>query len=487
MALLNKVESAMLLNITVELLEYFVSYAAKGKNSRKLKVEKRIDGEWYFLDSELNSFRIYLSEPWPKPDKGQRPYLPENIKDDVKHESHHGCAICGLVTKCEVAHIEASKDSYNNSPDNLLLLCSNHHTDYDYGNKVDGVNFDVVLAAKTMKRASRSRIMQYEKNSIAAYKSLLNLIKSLEFSLGKDPAKADVILVELKSLLSMIPEFEKRVEQEFSVKDKVFSPEDKYLKSKLAEISVAIAKDNIYKDTSEVKKAATNVNKITDEILLEFDEHTCPHCSGAGTMGLMGDICFYCKGEQLVTKNELDSYNVDNIDYKLCPKCNGSGQQGIMGRICSYCKGSIWVTPEKFFEYDDTDEDEVECPCCFGSGTIGLEGNVCPFCKGDQVVSSEKNDSYDECLVDLHDCPHCNGTGVKGFTGSICSYCKGDQRIKQSKVDSYDPSKIDEVLCPKCKGSGQQGLAGTLCKLCKGDQVVKSEVCAQYIAKYGDD
>jgi hypothetical protein len=52
---------------------------------------------------------------------------------DVREECHQCCAICGDMNNGEVAHIDPVTDTLDNSPDNLLFLCPNHHTQYHYG------------------------------------------------------------------------------------------------------------------------------------------------------------------------------------------------------------------------------------------------------------------------------------------------------------------------------------------------------------------
>src|ERR1700722_16620517 len=144
--LLSKIEAAMKLGISVELLEYFTKKGPKQNETRRLKVRK-VDGQGFFDDKELLSYQNYLNEPWPFT-KGSRPPIPEAIKDDIKSEAHHGCAICGHSDNGEVAHIEAVADSLNNSPDNLIFLCPNHHTKYDLGFKPkSNVTRDVIQAA----------------------------------------------------------------------------------------------------------------------------------------------------------------------------------------------------------------------------------------------------------------------------------------------------------------------------------------------------
>ena len=47
-------------------------------------------------------------------------------------EANGACAICQAHgDTCEAAHLDPVSKSKNNHPENLLWLCSNHHTAYD--------------------------------------------------------------------------------------------------------------------------------------------------------------------------------------------------------------------------------------------------------------------------------------------------------------------------------------------------------------------
>ncbi len=129
---LTKIEAAMRLGYSVELIDYFTQNCPKRGEERKLVIVS-LTNEEFFDESVLLSFHRYLNEPWPLPEKGGRAYIPQAIMDDVKQESHHSCAICGLMDNGEVAHIISFATTRNNSPDNLIYLCPNHHTKYDYG------------------------------------------------------------------------------------------------------------------------------------------------------------------------------------------------------------------------------------------------------------------------------------------------------------------------------------------------------------------
>ena len=116
----------------------------------------------------------------PNHPKRRGPAIPAAIQRDVKFESHLECSICGSKDNGELAHIDPAANTSNNSPDNLLLLCPNHHTNYDLGHKPSNVSRDLVLAAKAMKRASRRRMLRYEGNAFQALRAVLQAIEKID-------------------------------------------------------------------------------------------------------------------------------------------------------------------------------------------------------------------------------------------------------------------------------------------------------------------
>src|SRR5215475_5098317 len=101
--LLNKIEAAMKLGFSMELLDYFTKKCPKQDETRVLKTSQA-DGQVLFDDGELLSYQNWLRQPWPYT-KGPRPPIPEAIKTDIKAESHYGCAVCGYSDNGEIAHI----------------------------------------------------------------------------------------------------------------------------------------------------------------------------------------------------------------------------------------------------------------------------------------------------------------------------------------------------------------------------------------------
>ncbi|HEX4334527.1 MAG TPA: HNH endonuclease [Polyangiaceae bacterium] len=480
MALLTKVEAAIALGVSMELLDWFVLHPAKPKESRQLRSSK-VEGVEMFDEAELHGFRIYLHSPWPKPKKG-RPHLPAPIKDDIKVESHLSCAVCGLMNRNEVAHIVAVADSLNNGPDNLIFLCPNHHEQFDYGYKPkNSVSVEAIKAAKTIKRCARARVLRIEANATKAVLALIRTIGEFETKLKTLDPKSDVAsvyLTEARELMALVPEYSARA-QEVGRDDQSF--EDDVAKT-VAQRAPELSKLAVPKTAKEpaARAAMQQLREAVADMLPEFDDIDCPHCGGSGTRGLCGDFCSYCRGSQQVSREKADSYDEADFDEGECPRCGGSGTVGLRGDFCPYCRGAQLITKTRAESFDEAALDEVDCPHCEGAGTHGLQSDFCRYCGGSQTISRAKAEAYDVDDIDEVDCPHCEGSGTYGLQSEFCRYCRGSQKISGAKADAYEPDDIDEVDCPHCGGTGTIGLMGDFCRYCQGAQRVSSAKAKKY-------
>ncbi|HZR73455.1 hypothetical protein [Bradyrhizobium sp.] len=485
MAYLSQIEAALFLGLKVETVAYLSKTCPKTGETRKLKFVNSEAGKTYD-EAELEAYRSYLNEPWPLPAKGTRPSIPKAIRDDIKEESHHGCAICGHMDNGEIAHIEAVAGTLNNAPGNLIYLCPNHHTKYDLGYKVkSNVTAEEIKAAKLLKQNARRRVMKYEAFATKSLICLIQFVRTLERSIAS--AETDnlktIHLAELTSLMAAVPELTKAAEAEAKTDKLMTKPERAFVKiaPKLAAISAAVpGKQNEKAVRDKAKKLVAQV----EDVLVDLDEVDCPHCAGRGLTGLVGDFCRYCRGSCFVSTAKADAYDPDDIDEIECPRCHGRGTTGLVSDLCAYCRGSCMVSHAKAEAYEADDIDEMDCPHCNGNGTTGLVNDLCAYCHGSCVVSQARHDAYDPAEIDEVDCPHCNGRGTTGLVNDICKLCGGSCVVKQARFEAYDPDKIDEVECPRCGGKGTTGFNGDLCGLCKGSCVVTDAKADAYRRKY---
>jgi hypothetical protein len=485
MPYLSQIEAAQFLGLRVETVEYLSKTCPKTGETRTLAFVKSEAGKTYD-EVELEAYQNYLNEPWPLPKSGTRPAIPKTIQDDVKEESHHGCAICGLMNNGEIAHIEAVAETLNNAPGNLIYLCPNHHTKYDLGYRVGtNVTVEEIRAAKLLKQNARRRVMKYEAFATKSLISLIQFVRKLEQTIAS--AQTDnfktMHLAELTSLLAAVPELTKAAEAEAKADKLTTKPEKAFAKiaPKLAAISAAVP----FKQTEKaVRDKAKKLIAQVEDVLIEIDEVDCPHCHGRGLTGLVGDFCRYCRGSCFVSTAKAKAYDPDEIDEVECPRCYGRGTTGLVSDFCAYCRGSCVVSHAEADAYEPKDIDEVDCPHCNKKGTTGLVNDLCAFCHGSCVVSQAKHDAYHREEIDEVDCPRCHGRGTAGLINDICAFCHGSCVVNQARHEAYNPNEIDEVECPRCGGKGTTGFAGDLCQLCHGSCVVPDTKADAYRRKY---
>lgn len=481
MALLSPAEAAIQTGYSVELLEKLTSYAPKHGEQRKLEVKRLADEVW-FDDADVMDFIRYLKAPWPVPEGGTRPTIPAYIQEDVRAECHQQCAICGSMDNGELAHIEPVADSYSNSPDNLILLCPNHHTEYDYGFQPStNVTFEVVTSAKTMKRSSRIRMLRFESNAVTALRAALGALSVAEAKAGEsdDELLRTTLTTEIAALLDGLPALLQAAEQAGSA-DRDLTDAWQRVTAMAPELSKTTlsAVNRRRESEGDVRTAAQEVLQVGSPVVV-LDEVACPRCGGRGQTGLVGDLCAYCEGRCYLPQADVDAYDPARVDEVDCPHCGGRGQTGKVGELCTYCHGSRYVSHAEAEAYDRSAIDEVDCPRCYGSGQTGKVGDVCTYCGGSCVVAQTEAESYEPDDLDETDCPHCGGNGQFGLNGEACGFCGGSCYVSRTMAEAYDPDELNEVRCPRCGGSGQQGFA-YFCPLCDGRTVVTREVDGAY-------
>lgn len=131
--LYSETEAALYLGITKELLFAYVRNAPKkykGEN-RKL-ISKVINGQNYFERQELDSFDLYLKEPWSDT-SSQRSPIPTYIKEYLKVEVNGRCPITGEGYPLEDAHIIPYSESLSHHHHNIIRISGNVHSKIDNG------------------------------------------------------------------------------------------------------------------------------------------------------------------------------------------------------------------------------------------------------------------------------------------------------------------------------------------------------------------
>jgi len=126
--LVSQDEAAIYLGITKELLFSFVK---KGYNGRKLTVNSNISNNFFDI-KDLQNWNLFLHEPLINQGE-KKPDIPLSIREYLKVESKGKCGRCGSGHRLDNAHINPWAESFSHHPHNLIRLCTDCHTKYDYG------------------------------------------------------------------------------------------------------------------------------------------------------------------------------------------------------------------------------------------------------------------------------------------------------------------------------------------------------------------
>ena len=439
--ILSELEAAIHSGISPELLMWLTGNCPKSGETRTLPFEKKGAFNWY-KRQDLDEFSKYLFEKWPSPDADIRAHIPEQIKAEIRRSAGFRCSICPYSHNLEIAHIRSWANTKCNHPQNLLLLCPNHHTQYDFGYKPHASlkREDINLIKLEQVQARRYQWQSALEPGLVSLR-LTSRLEKLYKSLGTTNQEIKTSVQLLAGELIRDCDTESVAPQGSPEKfAKAIAETSTFLAEQKVALKIAnYSSQSVQRAVKEVSDASAKFKEILDSL----DDEPCPHCDGKGQTGLVGDICKYCNGAGSVTKEELDYYDAQNIDESLCPHCEGKG-------------------------------------------TIGFTGEICKYCNGSQVVTKEESDNYNFDEVGEVACPHCEGRGLTGLNSDICIYCNGNCLISPEMATEYDPNELDEKICPHCLGQGTRGISGVICKVCNGSQSIKKDEYDAYVEKYGD-
>jgi hypothetical protein len=415
MSTISEFQAALRVKLSPFLLRWFTQYSPKN-DKVKLSFEEK-DGIYYFDEDELDNFNVYLNSPWPKPSKGTRPTIPAGIKHEIMHEAFHCCPIC-RTNAGELAHIEPVVKTLNNHPNNLIYLCPNHHTVYDYGHKYNNVSKEDVLTYKKALLTFQTSQWKLQGNVIDSYISAINMIGRIK----------EIESEILKCVNSK--EFEKLFEQILNKIEKLKPHNEKA--SLTTEIIESINKQEY---TTNKEKAYTFVgarSQIVETIKKESHLDDCPLCNGKGSTDYY-DICPACHGEGLLSSKQIQNIDFNKYDLVNCPLCEGKGHTSHYDP-CPPCGGDGVLSKEQIQNIDFDKYDLVNCPLCEGKGHTS-HYDPCPSCGGDGVLSKEQIQNIGFDKYDLVNCPLCEG---KGHTSHYdpCPPCGGDGVLSKEQIQN---------------------------------------------------
>jgi len=434
---LNEYQAASLVGMSPALIRWLGSYAPKQGVPRKLKLRK--EGDAVFVDrSELTDFNDWLRLPWPSKDSA-RPPIPTGIRDEIREEAGGDCAICHAnAGSCEAAHIVPVAHSKNNHPENLIWLCSTHHTKFDknaYGPSPDCADF--VVSFKHTLAFYRRTVWDLQAKVTGRLYSVLKACESLESQLAAASTPEQVSAVEklAKSTLGQVSKLAPK-----SKSDPDFAAFEA-MKPQFAMLTKSSTKS---KDLSRTLRLAVTVKA---DFALRAGYERCPLCSGNGHH--KNEDCPACGGEGELTPAEIRATDFGRFADVDCPLCEGSGT--FKQEDCPACRGEQRME-RRFADQVDTREwDDVNCPICNGSGAH--KGEDCPACGGSGEMERHQRDQIDERDYVNVDCPLCEGDGT--HEGEDCPECGGDGQMERRFADEVDVRSYKTMECFICDGSGE--------------------------------
>jgi DnaJ-class molecular chaperone len=485
--LISEFEAAQLIKLSPSLLRWFTSYDAKG-DGLKLKFELK-DGLYHYDRKTLLDFNANLQTPWKKPPTGTRPTIPTGIKDEIKLEAYYMCPVCH-TNSGEIAHIEPVNTTLNNHPHNLIFLCPNHHTVYDYGYKFNNIKKrDVrlfkhkLLLFQLIQWGLQSKIL----DSYLAVIFKINLVKELEedFLKGIDAEafqKIFALFVKKIKKIKQQSSTDKGIKEIISSVDttKFITPKEiaySYLPTK-AKAQAVITQDPDFKacplcDTHGSTEyfeicpvcegdGYVNENRFID--LDKYDLEECPLCNGDGYTPEF-ETCPPCGGEGKLTREQISNIDFDKFDYEPCSICDGDGYTKDFDE-CPPCQGTGKLTKEQIALIDFEKYEFEDCPLCDGKGST-KEFDPCPPCDGTGRLTNERIRQINFDQYDQQDCPLCNGRGsTKDFDS--CPPCDGEGRLTLQQIQNINFDLYEFQECPTCKGKGYTKQDDT-CRSCGGE------------------
>jgi hypothetical protein len=446
--LLSEYEAAAAVGMSPTLLRWFTSHAPKSGDTRKLKIAKEENGVLFFEQQELLSFNDWLRLPWPhKP--GKRPNIPTGIREEIEVEANGECAICNKNgDTCEVAHLNPVSKTKCNHPEELLNLCSNHHTKYDDGGYgPDKKNAEFVKSFKTVLHYHKRRmwVMQHE----VGRKLFLVLADceriGEEMKKAKTPDQTKAIERIARASLAELPHM-----APISHADPHYEAY-KAIETGLSSLKAA-SKANL---AAQLKQA----KKIKQEYVAALGFVACPLCEASGYYD--GGDCPVCGGDREIDEEISERLDLAEYEKVNCPLCEGDGK--LEGEDCPECGGEGEIQRRFAEQVDLRQYEAVNCPLCDGKGRF--HGEQCPECHGDKQMPRHAAEQIDVSEYDDVDCPLCEGSGR--HEGEDCPVCRGDRQIPRHAAEQVEVEQYRNVKCPLCKGRGQ--FDGDDCPACRAE------------------
>lgn len=447
---LTEYEAAVATGMSPELLRWLTKNPPKMDDKRVLPVAPVKNDIYEYDEAELQSFNAWLKKPWPHKD-GKRPNLPAGIKREIKIEANGECAMCHKHgDTCEIAHLDPVATTYNNHPENLLLLCSNHHTAYDknlYGPKAGEADF-VRHFKQTLFYFRRAQWMMQQELSHKMFAMLQTCsVLANQLNTAKTSDQAEAIKDLAERAIAVMP---------------TIAPLSKTDPNYQAYQAISVEALSLSVRDTPVDARLRKAKKIRSDYVAAFGFVPCPLCHGSGEHD--GTDCPVCNGDREIDKNIAERVDLQDFAIVECPVCHGAGT--LRGEPCPVCGGYARMERRYAERVDAREYDLVDCPLCKGSGRF--QSDRCPACDGDCRKDRRYADRIDPAEYDEVDCPVCEGTG--SHDGDTCRVCHGDRQMPRHIANQIDTREYTKVDCPLCAGTGR--FKGDDCPVCGGERQI---------------
>jgi DnaJ-class molecular chaperone len=325
--------------------------------------------------------------------------------------------------------------TFNNHPDNLLWLCSNHHTAYDGGLfGPDKENTEFVVSFKHVLRHYKLTLWRTQ-----------NAISQNLFTVLEDCARLarQIEKAETHEQIAAIEKIASATLEKLPILAPV-SENDPNFKA-YGSISAGVA--SLLSDTTErIEVRLEKANDIRQEYVAAFGFVICPLCEGTGLHE--GSDCPVCLGNREIDEHIADSIDVSDFDEIDCPLCEGTGY--VQGDNCPACGGEARISRRYARGIDLSNYQNVDCPLCEGEGRF--RAGECPECRGECVMERRLADQVDLRGYSQVSCPLCSGQGSRN--GGDCPVCGGEAKINERDLERIDFRDYEMVSCPVCDGAG---------------------------------
>lgn len=448
--IVSEYEAAALTYMSPDLLRWLTSHAPKSGIPRKLKVAKKENGANFYSREELLAFDAWLKQPWPRKN-GKRPGIPKAIRREIRNEANGSCAICqSHKDTCEAAHLDPVAKSANNHPENLLWLCSNHHTAYDnglFGPCEDEAEF--VESFKTSLR--RYKVMLWRMQAELSFKVLAALencdLLNKQLATAKTAEQISAIETVAKDILDNLP---------------ALAPMSKSDPRYTGYQTVSAKIGKLAKSKGSIKKRLTTASTVRSEYVVALGMVACPLCEATGQYD--GSDCPVCDGDREIEERDAERLDLSEFAKVKCPLCVGEGTYD--GDPCAACGGEGDMEQRYANFVDVGDYQREQCPICEGTGNY--EGDECHACGGEGDMERRHLNMLDVRSYEIVDCPLCEGSGRHDH--SDCPECGGECTMQRRYADEVELSDYDSTECPVCEGSGK--LRGEECPVCQAEGTI---------------